>query len=598
MKKAVIGLTFLFISLQFLLPLAAQVSDLYETEADEISWHRMYIDELGYLEEDGFIYRLQNGEPQLIKYIGRSEEVTIPETIGGEKISSDIGQFLFEGNPHVKEVILPEYVNILSYRMFASCPNLTDVYIYGKITGFGGNIFVNSPNITLHTLPDTSMSYTAEDANILIEYLHDPDSFLDGDFICKKNQWDESAVDIIADKNVTVPSKVKDMSVISIFGNGFSGNSSIVSVTVPDSVKTLYYHTFYNCPNLTEVIIEGTGTKAQKNPFGDKKNEDLVIYVKRGSSMERSIKEIGLKFKYIKLNPDSISSGDFEYIILNDGNISIAGYMGTNIEELIIPETLDDKLVVGIEDKAFEGYDIKKFVLPDTITFIGNSAFLFCQVQEINFPESLEYIGDQAFNISPLKKVVLPDRLEIIGDGAFAGCSQLTEVQFGQYLRRIGNSAFAICWGLTEIKLPDGLEIIGDSAFFLCNNITDIYMPDSVTEIGSEIFSQMTKLKAIKLSSGLKSIPTYAFYGCWALKEIDIPEGVTTLGYRAFMHSYGLERIVLPSTLREVNPQAFENDDMYPFSNLREIVIPSMVYDNYDTLIKPYCPNIENIILL
>jgi len=559
------------------------------------------IDESEYFTEDDFAYTMQNGDPYLIKYMGYSEKVTIPTEIGEKKLPSRMGQNLFAGNRYVKEVIVPENIDHLPSQMFANCPNLTDVYINGNITGQGGGIFVNSPKVTLHILPENFAYYAAAEANLPIEYLPDPDSFIDGDFVCKKDSYEEYVIDIIGyigkDENVVVPSKVKDMPVLYIIGKGFSGNSDIVSITIPSSVKLLSYNIFYDCPNLTEITVESEETFAFKSPFGDKTNEDLVVRIKRGSAMEWIIRESGLKIEYLKLYPDAISSGDFEYIILNDGNISITGYTGENIDELIIPEIIDDRQVIGIQNEAFKGYTIIKYVLPETIIFIGDNAFQNSRVQEINFPDSLEYIGDRAFQSSSIKKIVLPDILESIGDGTFMSCSSLTEIEFGQYLLHIGNEAFIACTKLTQITLPDGLETIGEKAFLYCINVTDIYIPDTVFEIGGEVFSEMTKLKTIKIPSSINFIPPYTFYGCWALKEIDIPEGVTMLGYRAFMHSSGLEHIILPSTLNEVNPYAFENENRYPFNNLKKLTIPEYIVDRYKEMVAPHCQNVTEIIV-
>ena len=723
MKKAVIGLTFLFISLQFLLPLSAQVADLYELKPDETSSYQIntaldengqeietkvyhgytitkyngneenlivpshvnnlsitkigerafagnknivsvefkgsvpieseafadcpnlrtvkaqkltyyvvaadafngcknvkiyasiassiagcaflndfeIIDESEYFTEDGFAYQMYNGEPFLIKYMGYSEKITIPQEIGGKKLPDRTGQNLFAGNRYVKEIIVPENITYLSNQMFANCPNLTDVYINGHVNSMSSFIFANSPNVTLHILPDNSAYYAAAEANIPIDYLPDPDSFIDGDFVFKKDRYENYVIDIIAyigkDENVVVPSKVKDMPVLYIIGNGFSGNSDIVSVTIPSSIKFLSYNIFYDCPNLTEVTIEGTETSVFKSPFGNKTNEDLVIHMKRGSSIEWRIKELGLKIEYLKLYPDAISSGDFEYIILNDGNISITGYTGENIDELIIPETIDDRLVVGMHDEAFKGYGIKKFVLPYSIMFIGDYAFSNSALEEIDLPYGLTSIGEWAFSSSALKKVVLPDTLGEIGHGTFMQCQSLKEIKFGEYLRYIGPEALSVCTNLTEINLPDGLEVIGEKAFRYCINVTDIYIPDTVTEIGGEVFSEMTKLKTIKLPSGLNFIPPYTFYGCWELKEIDVPEGVTMLGYRAFMHSKGLQHIILPSTLTEVNPAAFENENRYPFNDLKKLTIPEYIVDRYREMVVPHCPYVSDIII-
>ena len=558
------------------------------------------IDESEYLIEEDFAYRLEGGVPYLIKYLGKSESVTIPSQINGVNISSRTGDNLFSGNPYVKEITSPENINHLSGQMFAYCPNLTDVYINGDINGTNGRVFPNSPNITVHMLPDNFAYSAAAKENLPIEYYHAPDSFIDGDFICNVNRF-EPTINILGyvgtNQNAVIPSIVNGLPVASILGNGFANNKDIVSITIPSSVQWLYYNVFYNCQNLTEVIIEGSMTYiGEENPFGNKTNEDLLVYVRRGSPIEWGLKKFGLKLEYITY-PGALVSGDFEYIILDDGTVSITGYLGENTDELVIPETIDDLYVVGIHNEAFKGYSINKIVLPYSIMSIGDYAFSSSALEEINLPDGLTSIGDWAFSSSPIKKIVLPDALGEIGHGTFMRCTSLTEVQFGEYLRYLGPEAFSFCTNLTEISLPDGLEVIGEKAFRYCINVTKIDIPDTVTEIGSEVFSEMTKLKEVKLPSKLKLIPVYAFYGCWELKEIDVPEGITTLGYRAFMHSKGLQHIKLPSTLIEVNPAAFENENRYPFNDLKKLTIPEYIVDRYKEMIVPHCPYVSEIIV-
>jgi hypothetical protein len=54
--------------------------------------------------------------------------------------------------------------------------------------------------------------------------------------------------------------------------------------------------------------------------------------------------------------------------------------------------------------------DTKRFVIPDTVTYIGDDAFAECyNIEEIVIPSSIELISFSAFcNCSSLKKVVFP----------------------------------------------------------------------------------------------------------------------------------------------------------------------------------------------
>ena len=80
-------------------------------------------------------------------------------------------------------------------------------------------------------------------------------------------------------------------------------------------------------------------------------------------------------------------SGDYSYILLEDGTAEINRYTG-KASSLSIPGKLD-------------GY---------AVTSIGDSAFFLCE---------------------SLSSVTIPDSVTIIGDGAFYGCDNLSSVSIG-----------------------------------------------------------------------------------------------------------------------------------------------------------------------
>ena len=57
-------------------------------------------------------------------------------------------------------------------------------------------------------------------------------------------------------KNVTIPSKIGEYSVLEIAEKAFYGNTTITSATVPSSVKTIGKEAFADCTSLTNVTLE------------------------------------------------------------------------------------------------------------------------------------------------------------------------------------------------------------------------------------------------------------------------------------------------------------------------------------------------------
>ena len=115
-------------------------------------------------------------------------------------------------------------------------------------------------------------------------------------------------------------------------------------------------------------------------------------------------------------------SGDFEYILIEDGSVvEISKYHGT--EKIVeIPAEIGGKTVTGIWDSAF--YDCKTLesvTIPESVTSIGDHAFLGCAaLTSVTIPESVTRIGDYVFcGCAALESVTIPESVTSIGNYAF-----------------------------------------------------------------------------------------------------------------------------------------------------------------------------------
>ena len=123
----------------------------------------------------------------------------------------------------------------------------------------------------------------------------------------------------------------------------------------------------------------------------------------------------------------------------------------------------------------------------------------------------------------------------------------------------IGEYAFFVCAGLTEIELPNTVTKIEDAAFS-STQLRRIEIPDSVTSLGGWAFSECYDLKEVALSENITEVQPYTFADCESLKKIKIPEGVVRIGEGAFKDS-ALERIILPKSLEVIEEDAFSGCD-------------------------------------
>lgn len=204
--------------------------------------------------------------------------------------------------------------------------------------------------------------------------------------------------------------------------------------------------------------------------------------------------------------------------------------------DVVIPDTINGKKVIGIGEKAyFDCKTMKTLYLSDGIEFIEDGAFANCKnLQKIIFPKTLIRIGSEnsdtkwnsnnkgAFENSGVTKLSFPERLEKIGRYSFSRCNKLTSIEFPLSLKKIGVAAFSFCSALKRVVLNEGLEIIEESVFNCCLNLSMLQIPSTVYKIAGPIRSTVE----------IHCYPhTYAFryarmqgYKVWPINEYPLDE--------------------------------------------------------------------------
>ena len=115
-------------------------------------------------------------------------------------------------------------------------------------------------------------------------------------------------------------------------------------------------------------------------------------------------------------------------------------------------------------------YDIKRIIIGDGVTTIGEFAFTNCStLTSVTIPNSVTEIGEFAFNnCSALTSVTIPNSVTKIGRGTFSGCSALTSVTIPNSVTEIGDYAFEHCRALTSVTIPNSVTEISDYTFDGC----------------------------------------------------------------------------------------------------------------------------------
>jgi len=165
--------------------------------------------------------------------------------------------------------------------------------------------------------------------------------------------------------------------------------------------------------------------------------------------------------------------------------------------------TLPDS-VTSIGNGAFYScYSLTNIVIPDSVTSIGDEAFNDCySLSSATLPDSVTSIGEGAFyNCSGLTNITIPDSVTSIPNNVFFGCYSLTGVTIGNSVTSIGKSAFGYCTGLTGVTIGNSVTSIGWYTFRGCSSLTSVTLPDSVTSIGLGAFEDCSSLTTITVKA-------------------------------------------------------------------------------------------------
>ena len=252
------------------------------------------------------------------------------------------------------------------------------------------------------------------------------------------------------------------------------------------------------------------------------------------------------------LSPNFVYEDD---VLFNKDKSRIISFRNQNIESYVIPSS-----VTSIGDGAFSSCSsLSKIVIPSSVTSIGEMAFMNCDsLSDIVIPSSVTSIGSNAFDdCSSLSSIVIPSSVTNIGDSAFWACSSLSSIVIPGSVTSIGDFAFWGCSSLSSIVIPSSVTSIGDSAFSDCSSLSNIVIPDSVTSIGDSAFGGCSSLSNIVIPASVTSIGDWAFGGCCSLFSIVIPKSVISIGDGAFSNCSSLFNIVIPNSVTSIGSEAF-----------------------------------------
>lgn len=246
---------------------------------------------------------------------------------------------------------------------------------------------------------------------------------------------------------------------------------------------------------------------------------------------------------------------------------TITGYNGTDTVVVILPKISSWPVTKIGEDALKDHTTITSVTIPDSVTEIGSNAFAGCtNLTNVNYegdwsnltiqsgnPAVQDAANEQLFDF----KFILNNTAVIVTryNGTAADVTIPSRYK-GKPVTMIDHAAFFNSV-VTSVTIPDSVTSIGDNAFGFCSQLTNISIPNSVTDIGFSAFAHCTSLKSITLPSSLSSISEALFSGCSQLTTIHIPDSVLSIQSNAFYHCRNLETIRIPVSVTLIETDAF-----------------------------------------
>lgn len=188
-------------------------------------------------------------------------------------------------------------------------------------------------------------------------------------------------------------------------------SGGLVSVVLPNRVKSIGEYAFSYCSSLRSIIIPN-------------------------SVME-------------------INSGAFQFC--------------SDLKSVVLPEN-----ITSIEEIAFYYCSsLCSIEIPNSVTRIESRAFSSCtNLSSVTIPENTTKIGSKAFyRCTSLGSIELPNSVTRIESNAFGVCESLSSIVIPNGVTSIEPSVFEECINLKSVVLPESITSIGEFAFDGCDAV-------------------------------------------------------------------------------------------------------------------------------
>ena len=481
--------------------------------------------------------------------------VVLPENLDSLLTERRYHLGFFENCHSLSSITLPEYLIAIGDDAFYNCSSLTSIAIPNSVTSIGDGAFQRCSSLTSVTIPNSVMSIGcyAFDGTPWYANLSDGVIYIGQVlYTYKGNMPANTSIDVKEGTTAISP-------------QAFSTRSSLVAITLPESLITIGNKAFSNCSSLTAITLPESLITIEDYAFSDCSLLTAITLPKRLNSVGcyafKSCHSLTSVTWNVKNHLDSYSSYNTPFcdissqitsFILGDSVQNIPAYLCCKMDKLTsvtIPNS-----VTSIGRYAFSGCtSLTSIAIPCNVTNVAQTSFDDCSsllsvawnakisidynkspfdsskstLKSITFGDSVKYIPEYiCAYLDSLKYVTIGNSITSIGEDAFDDCSSLTKTNYA------GDIAD---WCNIKFGNSDANPMYYSHNFYINDvEIKDLIIPSSVDSIHKYAFSDCSSLTSVIIPNSVTSIGTSAFYGCDSLSFVVIGSGVTSVEYSAF----------------------------------------------------------------
>jgi hypothetical protein len=511
-------------------------------------------------------FEFDNKTGTITKYIGTSNDIIIPLTIGvvpvvkikfttcnniktinfeldnnGKSNITTIEDNVFAFCTSLTSIIIPDCINSIGANAFNGCSKLTSITIPDKVITIGANAFNGCKNLTSITFfgnppnnMDTSIFTNISSNATIFYYKNKPNINGINNYVDANNFYTISVLfGSIIKYNPTynnklynfselyIPLQINGKNIKSIGPNVFAENinninnrTRITRVSFEldelrtSNVDTIEMHAFSNCINL-------------KNFYIPKSIKTLSTSTDTDNYQNPFYNCISLTKFTVDNNNSNYSSENG--VLFNKNKTELIQYPIGNLNA--------------------------EYQIPNSVTNIKSYALASTQLNTIYIPEGVKILSSGAFmRIINLYNIIIPKSVTLIEGNCFLRCPRLNMVVFkgdiprmtsyGQFVEVAYKSSLMVFhYKQNDISVENIFMntryTFGTKIIIINLKCYDV-IPSFMTYIGNDEYNGCDKLTSIVIEDKVKTIGDNAFNGCINLNKIMFKGKLPILGKDAF----------------------------------------------------------------